>query len=110
MRTNFAKIAVEKSGIGGPQGFLEGHAHASSRLIHRANFIQALRSRNVADLTADILEGHVSSSLCRLANLSYILGRELRFDCHSEQFIDDNQANSYLTRDYRYPFVVPDKV
>jgi len=105
-----ANIAVEQSGIGGPQGFLEGYAHASSRLIHRANFIQALRSRNVTDLSADILEGHVSSSLCHLANLSYRLGRELRFDSHSEQFIGDDQANGYLTKEYRFPYVVPDKV
>ena len=34
---------------------------------HVANFIKAVRSRNAADLTADIHEGHLSSALCHTA-------------------------------------------
>ncbi|MBM3881123.1 MAG: Gfo/Idh/MocA family oxidoreductase [Verrucomicrobia bacterium] len=42
---------------------------------HYANFIQAVRSRKSTDLTADILEGHLSSALCHTGNVSYLLGR-----------------------------------
>ena len=42
---------------------------------HQANFIQAVRSRRVSDLRADVLEGHVSATLCHLANISYRLGQ-----------------------------------
>jgi predicted dehydrogenase len=42
---------------------------------HFANFIAAVRSRRVADLKADILEGHLSSALCHTSNLSHQLGR-----------------------------------
>jgi hypothetical protein len=42
---------------------------------HFANFIAAVRSRNHADLKADILEGHLSSALCHTGNISYRLGR-----------------------------------
>jgi predicted dehydrogenase len=35
------------------------------------NFIDAVRSRNYGDLNADILEGHLSSALCHLGNISY---------------------------------------
>lgn len=42
---------------------------------HQANFLQALRSRKAADLNAPILEGHVSSAVCHLGNISYRLGR-----------------------------------
>ena len=35
------------------------------------NFLDAVRSRNAADLNADILEGHVSAALCHLGNISY---------------------------------------
>ncbi|MEA2063271.1 MAG: hypothetical protein U9P14_06215, partial [Gemmatimonadota bacterium] len=105
-----AVVISGDSAIGGPSGFAEGGTHASSRLMHRENFIKAVRSRNVLDLTADILEGHLSSSLCHLANISYRLGRELRFDDHSERFIGDDQANGYLTREYRYPYIVPENV
>jgi predicted dehydrogenase len=42
---------------------------------HQANFIKAVRSRKTSDLNADILEGHISSALCHMANISYRLGR-----------------------------------
>jgi predicted dehydrogenase len=42
---------------------------------HQANFIEAMRSRNVSDLRADVLEGHITATLCHMANISYRLGR-----------------------------------
>ena len=105
-----AVLVTEEGGIGGPQGFTETGAHGSSRIMHRRNFIEAVRSRQVSDLTADILEGHLSSALCHLANISYRLGRELRFDPQSERFVGDEQADAYLTREYRQPYVVPEEV
>ncbi|OHB75852.1 MAG: hypothetical protein A2Z25_01355 [Planctomycetes bacterium RBG_16_55_9] len=47
---------------------------------HQANFIQAVRSRKVSDLRADVLEGHVSAALCHMANISYRLGRKESVD------------------------------
>ena len=41
---------------------------------HFDNFIRAVRSRDSAGLNAPILEGHVSSALCHLGNISYRLG------------------------------------
>jgi predicted dehydrogenase len=41
---------------------------------HYGNFLQAVRSRSVSDLHADIEEGHLSSALCHLGNISYKLG------------------------------------
>ena len=43
---------------------------------HFGNFIDAVRSRKHEDLNADILEGHLSSALCHLANISYRLGEQ----------------------------------
>ncbi len=42
---------------------------------HQSNFIKAMRSRKVSDLRANMLEGHISASLCHMANISYRLGR-----------------------------------
>jgi predicted dehydrogenase len=42
---------------------------------HFANFLKAVRSRNVSDLNADIAEGHQSTALCHAGNISYRLGR-----------------------------------
>jgi predicted dehydrogenase len=43
---------------------------------HFANFLTAVRSRKIKDLHADIEEGHLSSALCHLGNISYLLGEE----------------------------------
>ncbi|MBX3442898.1 MAG: Gfo/Idh/MocA family oxidoreductase [Planctomyces sp.] len=43
---------------------------------HYANFLKACRSRNHADLNADILDGHLSSALCHTGNISYQMGQK----------------------------------
>jgi predicted dehydrogenase len=42
---------------------------------HFENFIKALRSRKQEDLAADILEGHRSTNICHVGNISLRLGR-----------------------------------
>jgi hypothetical protein len=42
---------------------------------HFANFLKAVRSRKPEELNADILEGHQSTALTHLGNISYRLGR-----------------------------------
>jgi predicted dehydrogenase len=121
---------------------------------HYENFIKAVRSQKRSDLSAEILEGHLSAALCHTGNISYQLGKphspeEIRdavknnkdvadalgrmeqhlaanqVDLHktpaslgmwlkmnpkTERFIGSSEANKLLTRDYRAPFVVPEKV
>ncbi len=77
---------------------------------HFANFIDAVRSRKPEMLNAEIEEGHQSTVLAHLANISYQVGRTLTFDPKTETFPGDKEANGYLGRKYRTPFVVPDKV
>ncbi len=43
---------------------------------HQANFIKAVRSRKISDLNSDILQGHISSSMCHMANISYRIGQQ----------------------------------
>ncbi|MGM0377960.1 MAG: Gfo/Idh/MocA family protein [Bacteroidota bacterium] len=77
---------------------------------HFSNFIDCVRSRKWQDLNADISEGHMSTAFAHLGNISYRTGRKLTFNSHAEKFINDEDANSYLTRNYRFPYVVPEKV
>ena len=77
---------------------------------HYVNFIEAVRSRKPQHLNSEIEEGHISSSLAHLANIAYRTGRTLTFDPRQERFSDDREANQYLKRSYRPPYVVPDKV
>lgn len=77
---------------------------------HWSNFIECIRTRRWQDLNCDILEGHMSTALCLLANISFRTGRKLIFNPNSERFVNDDDANTYLTRIYRPPYVVPDEV
>jgi predicted dehydrogenase len=45
--------------------------------VHFDNFVSAVRSRNPKVLNADIEEGHLSSALCHLANISLRLGTKM---------------------------------
>jgi hypothetical protein len=77
---------------------------------HYQNFIDAIRANDPRKLNCDILEGHLSSTLPHLANIAYRVRRSLRFDGKTETIVGDEEANKLLTREYRAPFVVPDKV
>jgi hypothetical protein len=77
---------------------------------HYANFIQAVRSRKTEDLNANVVEGHLSSALCHLANLAYRAKRTLEFDPATERFVGDAEANEMLTRKYRSPYIVPERI
>lgn len=121
-----------------------------------ANFIATVRNRRVAELEADILQGHLSAALVHLANISYRLGKTapvgeikdkisgqkdlakaysrfaehlaangieldktpaqlgamLTVDADAERFTGEfsHEANRLATREYRAPFIVPEKV
>ncbi len=76
---------------------------------HFENFIQSIRTRKLPN--ADIEEGHRSTLLCQLANISYRLGgRKLIVDANTETIVDDAEANQMLKREYRSPWVVPENV
>ena len=77
---------------------------------HFRNFIDCVQSRNRQDLACEVEQGHLSTALCHLANISFRTGRKLEFDPESETFPGDEEANSLLTRTYREPFVLPDEV
>ncbi|MEQ1824967.1 MAG: Gfo/Idh/MocA family oxidoreductase [Pirellula sp.] len=57
-----------------PKGKLSDTGGFTAHKGHLYNFISAVRSRNVSDLRADILEGHLSTALVHMANASYRVG------------------------------------
>ncbi|MBA2355013.1 MAG: Gfo/Idh/MocA family oxidoreductase [Acidobacteria bacterium] len=71
---------------------------------HYQNFVDAVRANDPKVLTCDVLEGHLSSTLPHLANISYRVGRGLQFDGKSETFVNDREADKQLTREYRKGF------
>ena len=79
----------------------------SGGMLHFQNFVDAIRAGNPKLLTCDILEGHYTSTLPHLGNISYLVGRGLVFDGKAERFVDDRKADALLTREYRKGFEIP---
>jgi predicted dehydrogenase len=77
---------------------------------HFANFLDAIRGGKSEMLNCNINEGFYSSSLPLLANISYRVGRHLKFVGDYEKFVNDPEADELLTRVYRIPYVVPEEV
>lgn len=77
---------------------------------HYANFLDAIRDGKKESLHCDIREGYYSSALPLIANISYRLGRELKFMGEYEKFANDTEADTLLTRPSRPPYVIPDQV
>jgi predicted dehydrogenase len=77
---------------------------------HYQAFIDAIRAGNQKLANNNIREGFYTSALIHLGNISYRLGRSLQFDPVKMKFVNAPDADALLTRKYRAPFVVPDKV
>jgi len=77
---------------------------------HFKNFIDAVRAHDKSMLNGPVETAHTSSALAHLGNISYRLGRQLKFDPAAEKFVGDDEADAMLTRKYREPFIVPDQV
>jgi predicted dehydrogenase len=65
---------------------------------HMGNFIAAVRSRNIADLNADVLVGHYSAACCHLANMSIRLGSKVPFKPRTEELDGNTAAIEVLDR------------
>ena len=88
----------------------EPPVEALPEVNHYANFADAVRTRNRSSLNAEIQETHLSTALCHLGNIAYRVGHELHFDPRAGKFVKDPEADKLLRRDYRKPYVVPDRV
>jgi predicted dehydrogenase len=65
---------------------------------HYGNFVAAIRSGRRQDLKGEIQEGHLSSALCHLANISYRLGQRVAFTPRTTLFGQDQHALETLER------------
>ncbi|UCF17192.1 MAG: hypothetical protein JSW59_06980 [Phycisphaerales bacterium] len=64
----------------------------------QASFISAVRSRKISDIKTDILQGHLSTSLCHMGNISYRLGAESENDQIKEAIKGDKDSLEALGR------------
>jgi predicted dehydrogenase len=77
---------------------------------HFKNFIDAVVAKDPTMCNAPVETAHLSSALAHLGNIAHHTGRVLTFDPATETFPGDDEANSLSKRDYRSPYVLPEKV
>ncbi len=65
---------------------------------HFANFVEAVRSRDYTKLNGEILEGHLSSALCHLGNISYRMGAPVTASELTGKLKDDAVASETIDR------------
>lgn len=69
---------------------------------HRQDWLNCIRTRQKPIM--HIEAGVRVVTLPIIANISYILGRKLKWDPVKERFIDDEEANRFLSEPYRAPW------
>jgi predicted dehydrogenase len=69
---------------------------------HKANWLECIKSRAETIAPAEI--GHRSCTVCLLGEIAMRLGRKLKWNPDTEQFIGDDQANRMLWRPMRSPW------
>ena len=89
----------------GPSNKVGGELEA-----HFKNWFDAIRARDMSIQNGPVETGHLSSALAHLGNISYRLGCQLDFDPVAERFIGNQDANFMLTREYRAPYLMPQKI
>jgi len=79
-----------------------------SDVPHLENFLSCIKSGKRP--ACDVEDGHRSTLLAHLGNISYRVGRPLKFDGKTEKFVDDDKASALLKRPGRKGFEIPEKV
>ena len=81
---------------------LGSKGNADATAAHAGNFLQCIRTRQKPN--TDVEEGHLSTILPHLANISLALDRKLHWDAENERFTDCEEANKMLFCEYRAPW------
>jgi predicted dehydrogenase len=97
--------------------------HVSSGLCHLGHISHKLGKDEAYDPKLGKLSGnefgaealermaeHLKEHGIKFDGKNLRVGRKLEFDAKTERFVNDDEANALLTRKYRAPFVVPEKV
>lgn len=69
---------------------------------HKANFFECVRTRKQP--VAPVEAGHRAVSVCHLGVISMRLGRRLQWDPQKQQFVNDDEADKWLSREQRKPW------
>jgi hypothetical protein len=69
---------------------------------HHGNWLDAIQGK--AELLSPVEIGHRSCSVCLVSHVAMKLGRKLEWNSVKEEFVNDPEANTYLSRSQRRPW------
>jgi len=87
-----------------PEGALEEIYGGPISENHSANFIESMKSRKQP--ISDVWSHNRMLEICHLSNIAMRLGRELNWDPVRREIVGDDQANSFLAREYRQGYEI----
>jgi len=82
-----------------PEGAVEKVYGGPVSANHTANFIEGMKARKQP--ISDVWSHNRMLEICHLSNIAMRLGRDLNWDAAKREIVGDEQANSFLSREYR---------
>ena len=83
-------------------GTQTGDVRVPHVVSNMGNWVAAIREG--APLLNPVEVGHHDATICQLGDIASRLGRTLKWDAAKERFIGDDEANRFVTREYRLPW------
>jgi predicted dehydrogenase len=77
---------------------------ANDAFRHSEVFLQNIRERKQPE--TDAQTGHYATNFGHLMNISWEVGRSIRWDGEKEQVIGDEEAHAFVTKPYRSPWEI----
>lgn len=102
-RGAFSVFLGPKSKPGPTEGDVRGERGYAE---HMTDFLEAVRHRN-RTTKSPAQVAHQSCALVHLGEIAYRTSGRLNFDPQTETFVDNEEANAMLTKEYRHPFELP---
>lgn len=101
-------LSVALGHLGNTSYFLGEKNKVSKEELKRA--LQNVKSLDDNEATLDRMISHLEANGVDLNKTPLSLGPQLNIDVEKEIFIDNDQANALMKREYRKPYVVPENI
>jgi predicted dehydrogenase len=85
-------------------------SHRLGKRLSAGEVLERIQGNRLAVDRYEAMREHLARNGVDLSSTSVTLGPWLTFDPKSERFVDNETANALVSRRYRDPFVVPEKV
>jgi predicted dehydrogenase len=76
--------------------------HLYESASHHRNFLDCVKTRK--QTIAPVEAAHHSTAICHLSQIAMLTGRKLQWDPERERFVNDPEANRYISRAMRSPW------